>query len=62
MVEQKLSEGELIKKIFEKEKIEKLIYNYKNSKWDHSTTLVWNLFVLELWYEQFFEEDEGFSS
>lgn len=62
MAEQKLSEGELIKKIFEKEKIGKLMYNYKNSKWDHSTTLVWNLFVLELWYEQFFEEDEGFSS
>ena len=56
LVEQKLREGELIKKIFEKERIEKLIYNYKNSKWGHFATLVWNLFVLELWYEQFFEK------
>ena len=61
LVEQKLSEGELIKKVFEKEKIEKLMYNYKNSKWVHSATLVWNLFVLELWYEQFFEKDKGFA-
>ena len=56
LVEQKLSEGELIKEVFEKEKIEKLIYNYQNSKWGHFATLVWNLFVLELWYEQFFEK------
>jgi asparagine synthase (glutamine-hydrolysing) len=57
LVEQKLSEGELIKRVFEKEKLEQLIYNYKNSKWDRFAILIWNLFVLELWYEQFFEED-----
>jgi asparagine synthase (glutamine-hydrolysing) len=58
LVEQKLSEGGLIKRLFEKEKIEKLIYTHKNSKWSHSTALVWNLFALELWYEQFFEKDK----
>jgi asparagine synthase (glutamine-hydrolysing) len=55
LVEEKLNEGELIKGLFEKEKIEKLMYNYQNSKWDHYATLVWNLFALELWHEQFFK-------
>ena len=54
LVDQKLSEGELIKKIFEKDKIEKLVVEYQKNKWDHSANLVWNLFALELWYEQFF--------
>jgi len=53
LVKQRLSEGELIKNLFEKEKIEKLMHNYQNSKWNHPATLVWNLFVLELWYEIF---------
>ena len=54
LVDQKLSEGELIKKIFEKDKIEKLVAEYQKNKWNHSANLVWNLFALELWYEQFF--------
>lgn len=58
LVKQKLSEGKMIKRLFEREKIEKLMYNCQNAKWGHFGTLVWNLFVLELWYEQFFEEDK----
>lgn len=54
LAEQKLSEGELIKRVFEKEKIEKLMEDYQKNKWDRNATLVWNLFALELWYEQFF--------
>jgi asparagine synthase (glutamine-hydrolysing) len=58
LVEQKLSEGELIKKIFAGEKIRKLVNNYKTSTWDHPATLVWNLFALELWYDQYFDAVE----
>ena len=56
LVKQKLSEGKLIKKVFEKDKIEKLTSIYKDSTWDRPAMLVWNLFALELWYEQFFME------
>ena len=54
LVEQKLSEGELIKRLFEKGKIKKLMSDPQKNKWNHNTMIVWNLFMLELWYEQFF--------
>jgi asparagine synthase (glutamine-hydrolysing) len=54
VVEQKLSEGELIREMFDSRKIEKLMTNYGTSRFGHPSILVWNLFALELWYEQFF--------
>ena len=54
MVDQKLSEGELINRLFEKDKIKILMDDYQENKWYRNAALVWNLFALELWYEQFF--------
>lgn len=56
LVEQKIDEGELIKRLFEKEKIRMLIENSRKNKWYRNTAIVWNLFALELWYEQFFHD------
>ncbi len=56
LVEQKLDEGELINKLFEKEKVKMLIENSQRNEWCRNTDLVWNLFALELWYEQFFHD------
>jgi hypothetical protein len=56
LVEQKIDEGELIKRLFEKEKIRMLIENSRKNEWYRNTAIVWNLFALELWYEQFFHD------
>ena len=54
LVEERLDRGELIRKLFDKDKINKLIKDYKKSEWERPAKLAWNLFALELWYEQFF--------
>jgi asparagine synthase (glutamine-hydrolysing) len=54
LVEQKLNEGDLIKRLFEKDKLKRLVYDYQRNKGRRSAILGWNLFALELWYEQFF--------
>lgn len=56
LVEQKIDEGELIKRLFEKENIRMLIENSRKNEWYRNTAIVWNLFALELWYEQFFHD------
>jgi asparagine synthase (glutamine-hydrolysing) len=57
LVEQKLTDGELIKRLFEMDKIKLLLNDYKTNSWYRNAALVWNLFALELWYEQFFCND-----
>lgn len=54
LVEQKLDDGELIRRLFEKDKIRILMEDYRKNEWYRNSALVWNLFALELWYEQFF--------
>ncbi len=54
LVEQKIDEGKLINRLFEKEKIRMLIENSRKNEWYRNTAIVWNLFALELWYERFF--------
>ena len=56
IVKQKLSDGELIKRLFEKEKIEKLM-NYVESNKGKPAFIAWNLFALELWHEQFLGDE-----
>lgn len=59
LVEERLDGGELIRKLFDRAKINKLINDYKKSEWERPAKLAWNLFALELWYEQFFTKRKG---
>ena len=44
--------------MFEKGKITKLMSKYQKNKWNRNAMLVWNFFILELWYEQFLGEND----
>jgi asparagine synthase (glutamine-hydrolysing) len=65
LAEQKIEEGELINRIFDGDKCKRLMDGIKRIKdsqlkigsWNHpyhQLSLAWNLFALELWYEEVF--------
>ncbi|MBI2830672.1 MAG: asparagine synthase (glutamine-hydrolyzing) [Chloroflexi bacterium] len=60
-VYRKLEKGELLREFVKKDRMESLLRNFDRNP-THRARTIWTLFVLELWHEVHFKEDEGLTT
>ena len=51
---QKLDEGQLVKKLFQQEKMQRLLKNFERNP-QHRANTIWTIIALEVWHEVYFE-------
>lgn len=51
---QKLDEGQLVKKLFRQEKMQRLLENFRRNP-RHRAQTIWTILALQVWHEVYFE-------